>query len=177
MRVADLMSRKLISVAPGDSVEVVVQMLRQRGIRHLVVLKEGRLVGIISDRDIKRALDPETTKTKKMLSVGGLFFLLEPILVREIMTRNPITIEPWVHAQDAALLMVTEGFGALPVEEDGRVVGIITETDLLRYFAHTDPNADKPAPAATAPPPVSAPAPSTSRKPAPRKSRPRASSG
>ncbi len=134
MRVADLMTRTLITVRPEDSVEMAVKLLRQRGVRHLLVLNNSRLVGIISDRDIKRALDPERTK-KKLLGIGGLYFLLEPILVREIMTPDPITIRPDVSAQEAAGVMVAERFGALPVVRGNELVGIITETDLLRYFA------------------------------------------
>jgi acetoin utilization protein AcuB len=134
MKVADLMTRKLITVAPDDSVEAAVKLLRRRGIRHLLVMKKGRLVGIVSDRDLKRAMDPGRTR-KKLLGIGGLYFLLEPILVREIMTPDPVTVGPDLSAQEAAGLMVSERFGALPVEKDGTTVGIVTETDLLRYFA------------------------------------------
>ena len=116
------MTRKLITVGPLDSVEGAVRLLRQRGVRHLLVLREGRLVGILSDRDIKRAMDPGKPK-KKLLNIGGLFFLLEPILVREIMTPDPITIGPDTTAQQAAAIMVVERFGALPVERKGRSSG------------------------------------------------------
>jgi acetoin utilization protein AcuB len=134
MKVADLMTRSLITVRPDDSVEVAVRLLRQRGVRHLLVLKNARLVGVISDRDIKRALDPERTH-KKLLGIGGLYFLLEPILVREIMTADVVTIRPEATAQEAASVLVKERFGALPVVRGNELVGIITETDLLRYFA------------------------------------------
>ena len=133
MLVSDLMTKDLIRIGPDDSVEVAVDLLRRRGVRHLLVMKKDRLVGIISDRDIKRALDPRKTR-KKLLGIGGLYFLLEPILVREIMTPDPITIEPDLPAHEAAAIMVAERFGALPVVEDGETVGIITETDLLRYL-------------------------------------------
>jgi acetoin utilization protein AcuB len=128
------MTRDLIMVAPEDSVEVAVDLLRRRGVRHLLVAKNDRLVGIVSDRDIKRALDPRKTR-KKLMGIGGLYFLLEPILVREIMTPDPVTVAPSLSAQDAALIMVAERFGALPVVQKGVTVGIVTETDLLRYFA------------------------------------------
>jgi acetoin utilization protein AcuB len=143
MKVSDLMTRALITIRPDDSVEVAVQLLRQRGVRHLLVLKNARLVGIISDRDIKRALDPERTR-KKLLGIGGLYFLLEPIFVHEIMTPNPVTIQPNVPIQEAASVMVAERFGALPVVRGNELVGIITETDLLRYFAKAA-SGDKPA--------------------------------
>jgi len=136
MKVADLMSRKLIAVAPDDTVEVAVQLLRRRGVRHLLVMKKDRLVGILSDRDIKRAMDPGRTK-KKLMGIGGLYFLLEPILVHEIMTRDPVTVDPDLSAREAAQIMIAERFGALPVEDKGKTVGIVTETDLLRCFAQS----------------------------------------
>lgn len=135
MKIADLMSTKLYTVGPDDSVEGAVRHLQQRGVRHLLVLDGHDLVGILSDRDLKRALDPTKSKRKKLLNLGGLFFLLEPILVREIMTRNPIAIGPDAHAQEAAAIMVKNRFGALPVVKGSKLIGIVTETDLLRYFA------------------------------------------
>ena len=135
MKVSKLMSRKLITVSPEDSVERAVQLLRQRGVRHLLVLRNGRLVGIVSDRDLKRALDPARSKKKKLLNLGGLFFLLEPFVIQEIMTRDVVSIDPEATAQMAASLMVEMKFGALPVARNGKLLGIITETDLLRYFS------------------------------------------
>ncbi|MBI3466195.1 MAG: CBS domain-containing protein [Planctomycetes bacterium] len=137
MNVAEIMHRDLITVAPQDSVEEAVKLLRRRGVRHLLVMKNNRLVGIISDRDIKRAMDPRQTK-KKLMGIGGLYFLLEPILVEEIMTPNPMTVGPSTSASHAAYIMVERRFGALPVLDNGRTVGIVTETDLLRYFAEKE---------------------------------------
>src|SRR5262249_32266599 len=135
MKVAELMNTKLYTVSPDDSVEGAVRKLQERGVRHLLVLANNELVGIISDRDLKRAMEPTKRKRRKMLNLGGLFFLLEPILVREIMTKNPMTIEPEVTAQEAATIMVTHRFGALPVVRKGKLLGIVTESDLLRCFA------------------------------------------
>jgi acetoin utilization protein AcuB len=135
MKVADLMTTKLLTVSPEDSVEGAVRLLQQRGVRHLLVLDGKELVGILSDRDLKRALDPQKSKRKKLLNLGGLFFLLEPILVREIMTKDPMSVEANASAQEAAALMVAKRFGALPVVKGSKLVGIVTETDLLRYFA------------------------------------------
>jgi acetoin utilization protein AcuB len=147
MNVAELMTRKLITVAPEESVEVAVKLLRQRGVRHLLVMEKANLVGIVSDRDLKRAMDPHKTR-KRLLGIGGLFFLLEPILIREIMTPDPVTVAPGLSAQEAAAIMVAERFGALPVEEEGETVGIVTETDLLRHFAKSGasqpPQGDRP---------------------------------
>lgn len=135
MKVAELMNTKLYMVGPDDSVEGAVRLLQQRGVRHLLVLDNGELVGILSDRDIKRALDPTKSKRKKMLNLGGLFFLLEPFVIREIMTKEPTTIGPDATAQEAAAVMLANRFGALPVVRDDKLIGIVTETDLLRCFA------------------------------------------
>jgi acetoin utilization protein AcuB len=133
------MTRKLITVSVNDSVETAVQLLRQRGVRHLLVLDRRRLVGIVSDRDIKRALDHRQTK-KKVMNLGGLYFLLEPFLVQEIMTRKVVSVEPDASAQEAASIMVDNRFGALPVVKNDKLIGIITETDLLRHFAKSNPD-------------------------------------
>jgi acetoin utilization protein AcuB len=138
MKVSKLMSRKLITVSPDDSVERAIQLLRQRGVRHLLVLKDGRLVGIVSDRDFKRALDSANAKRKKLLNLGGIFFLLEPFTISEIMTRDVVSIDPNATVQIATSLMVEMKFGALPVVKNDKLLGIITETDLLKYFAKTD---------------------------------------
>lgn len=138
--VADLMSRELISVAPDDTVDRVVQLIHYRGVRHVLVVDAGELAGIISDRDIKRALDPQRGKKKKVMNLGGLFFLLEPFTVREIMSPSVVSIAPDATVQAAAKTMVAEKIGALPVLEDGKLVGIITETDLLRYLATSGPS-------------------------------------
>jgi acetoin utilization protein AcuB len=137
MKIADLMTTKLHTVSPEDSVEGAVRLLQQRGVRHLLVLDGNELVGILSDRDLKRALDPQKRGRKKLLNLGGLFFLLEPILVREIMTKDPTSIAPDKTAQEAASLMVSKKFGALPVVKGNKLVGIVTESDLLRFFAAT----------------------------------------
>jgi acetoin utilization protein AcuB len=139
VKVSELMTRKLITVAPDDSVEKAVQLFRQRGVRHLLVLEGERLVGILSDRDLMRAMEPLRANGRKLLNVGGLFFLLEPFEVREIMSRDVIVVGPELSVQDAAAFMVTSRFGALPVVANDEVVGIITETDLLRCFAKPAP--------------------------------------
>src|SRR5438093_9823413 len=141
MQVSALMNHELIFVAPDDSVEEAVKLLRRSGVRHLLVMSKNRLLGIISDRDIKRALDPRQTK-KKLMDIGGLYFLMEPILVEEIMTADPITIPPTTSVNQAAYIMVERRFGALPVVENGKTVGIVTETDLLRHFAEEGPKTE-----------------------------------
>lgn len=139
MKVSELMTRKLITVRPLESIEGVIELLQGRGVRHILVMDKTALVGIISDRDLKRAMDPTKTK-KNVMSIGGLYFLMEPVVAEEIMTTHPVTIGTAANAKAAARVMVQHRFGALPVVEEGHVVGVITETDLLEYFAESDPN-------------------------------------
>jgi acetoin utilization protein AcuB len=137
MKVSELMTRKLITVRPLESVEGVIELLQGRGVRHLLVMDKKELVGIISDRDLKRAMDPSKTQ-KNVMAIGGMYFLMEPVVAEEIMTSHPVTIGAEANAKAAAKVMVKHRFGALPVVDDGHVVGVITETDLLRYFADSE---------------------------------------
>jgi acetoin utilization protein AcuB len=115
--------------------EIVVadarRMMLERRIRHLLVTDGGRLVGIVTDRDIRLNLPSPATS----LSVWELNYLLGRMTVGSIMTTTVITVEPERDAVAAARLMLDHKIGALPVVEDGTVVGIVTETDILRAFA------------------------------------------
>jgi acetoin utilization protein AcuB len=124
------MQREVVTIQPWTTLPQAIRLTRERGIRHLPVVHEGRLTGIVSDRDLKRAMaSPATT-----LEVHELHYLLERVTVDQFMTPVVITIPPLSPVEDAAQIMVTEKISALPVVEHGRLVGIITETDLLRLF-------------------------------------------
>ena len=130
MRVKDLMSGPPITIAPDTPVLEARRVMQTRAVRHLLVLEHGRLVGIVTDRDIRLNMpSPATT-----LSVGEINYLLARLTVREVMTTSVIVVEPDRSAQDAATLLVTEKIGALPVVDGERLVGIVTETDFLRAF-------------------------------------------
>jgi acetoin utilization protein AcuB len=130
MLVRDVMETKLFTVTPETTLPEALRLTAQRGIRHLPVLDGDRLVGILSDRDLKRAMASPATS----LEVHELRYLLENLRVSAIMTRTVITIAPMFPIEDAARLMVMEKIGALPVTEGTRLVGIVTETDILRLF-------------------------------------------
>jgi nucleotide-binding universal stress UspA family protein/predicted transcriptional regulator len=107
--------------------------MRHRRIRHLPVVEGGRLAGIITDRDVRTTLSSPAT----ILAVGEIRYLLDRLLVERVMTRSVITIGPEASIGDAVGLILSHRIGALPVIEDDRLVGILTETDLLRAFATT----------------------------------------
>jgi len=130
MRVKDLINGPPITIAPDTPVLEARRVMQARAIRHLLVVEHDRLVGIVTDRDIRLNMpSPATT-----LSVWEVNYLLARLTVREVMTTSVIVVEPDRSAQDAATLLVTEKIGALPVVDGERLVGIVTETDFLRAF-------------------------------------------
>lgn len=131
MKIGELMTANLITARPATPIlEARALMLRSR-IRHLPVTEDdGRLVGIVTDRDIRLNLPSQATS----LSVWEINHLLTKLTVGEVMTRAVITVGPQREARDAAVLMLGHAVGALPVMDGGRLVGIVTEADILRGF-------------------------------------------
>ncbi len=131
MRISEWMTTVPITVSPATPVSEARELMHRKQIRHLLVLEGERLVGIITDRDIKLNLPSPATS----LSVWEVNYLLTRLTVGEVMTKHVITTGPERPVAEAVRLMLVHKIGALPVTEEGRVVGIITETDLLRAFA------------------------------------------
>ena len=103
-------------------------VLKDKKIRHLPVLDHGRLIGVISDRDLKEAAPSGATT----LDVYELNYLLTKMKVRDLIKKDPVTVKPTNSVEKAALLMHDNKIGCLPVVDDaGTLVGVITETDLL----------------------------------------------
>ncbi|MBI2000716.1 MAG: CBS domain-containing protein [candidate division NC10 bacterium] len=130
MLVEKRMKRDPVTLGPEDSFRHAMTLIRQKGIRHLPVVERGRLVGIVTDRDIRQASPSPATS----LEVHELHYLLEKIKIREIMTRKVYTVTPDSPIEEAARLMLQHKIGGLPVLQDGDLVGIITETDILAAF-------------------------------------------
>ena len=120
-----------ITVNPRTPVSEARELMHRKRIRHLLVLEEERMEGIITDRDIRLTLPSPATS----LSVWEVNYLLTRLTVGEVMTKHVITTGPDLPVAEAVRLMLVHKIGALPVTEEGRLVGIITETDLLRAFA------------------------------------------
>ena len=133
MRVREWMSLLPTTVGPETSVSEARELMRRKVIRHLLVTEGERLVGIITDRDIRLNLPSPATS----LSVWEINYLLTKLTVGEVMTKAVITVDPERPIEDAARLILEHRIGALPVVEDARLVGILTETDLLRAFVHS----------------------------------------
>lgn len=134
MTIRELMTGGLVTVHRETSVQDARDLMARKRIRHLLVTEPGgALIGILTDRDIRLALPSRATT----LSVREINHLLTRLTVEEVMTRSVITIGPDHAARHAAQLMLEHRIGALPVLDDGHLIGIITETDIVRAFVGT----------------------------------------
>ena len=128
MEVRACMTRKVVRIGPRDTVNQARDAMHEHRIRHLPVCDDGRLVGVVSERDTRGFQRRETGTT-----ASGM-----PLMVAQIMNPSIVTIEPSAAVREAATLMVRHQIGALPVTEDGELVGIISETDILKLVAGSD---------------------------------------
>ncbi|MFS8534119.1 MAG: CBS domain-containing protein [Limnochordales bacterium] len=128
MKVRDVYTRGAITVTPRTSIAEARRLMEQHKIRRLPVVDGDRLVGIVTQTDLLRA----TPSVATSLSVWEINYLLDKVRVEEIMTRNVVTVAPDTDLAEVAQLMIDRKVGGLPVVEDGRVVGVITESDVFR---------------------------------------------
>jgi acetoin utilization protein AcuB len=124
------MTRDVITVAPHEKITDAFELMQRRGIRHLPVIEDGELKGLVTDRDIRLALIPSplSTPEDRMYHLGALE------RVDEIMTTDLITVAPATTIEEAAKLMAKYKIGAVPVVGREKLVGILTETDILCVF-------------------------------------------
>lgn len=128
--VADIMTPNPVSVTPRNAIRTAINLMREGGYRRLPVVDRGRLVGIITDRDLRRAANSPFVVREQWYDN----FILDHIEVGSCMTPNPLTIEPSATIVEAARTMRNHKIGGLPVVIDGQLAGIITETDLLDFL-------------------------------------------
>jgi acetoin utilization protein AcuB len=144
MRVREAMSANPITIDPEAPVGTAIAVMRERRLRHLPVVDgRGRLLGIVTDRDLRSAtLGPAVSEYGDPADAGRLRTLgarLDDVQVREVMTWAALTIGPERPVAQAAAVMSEARVGALPVVEAGRLIGILTEHDVLRALATTLP--------------------------------------
>lgn len=130
LTVGDYMSVDPVTVAPQDSLRRVIELLRRRDIRAVPVVEDGKLVGIVTDRDVRQVApayplfrdDDEIRRYTENLTVTAA------------MSADPMTVSPLTPLVEAAKILETYRISSLPVVEGFRVVGILSVTDLLRVF-------------------------------------------
>lgn len=131
MLVENWMNRNVVTADAGDSMLDAMKILKERNIRHLPVLKKGKLVGIVTDRDLKKASPSDATT----LEAHELLYLTAKMKVEEIMTRNPVTVPSDYTVEEAAEILLNRRISGLPVvDKEGNVVGTITQTDIFKVL-------------------------------------------
>jgi len=127
MKVADIMTDHVETLDPDDDIDLASMIMRLDRLRHLPVVQDGRLLGIISDRDILKAQQSSLSGASK--EEARRFNMR--IKARDIMTKKVETVAPESSALEAAEILRERGYGCLPVMKDGVVIGIVTPTDFL----------------------------------------------
>lgn len=131
MLVGERMTPRPITVNEDTSLPEALELMRREKIRRLPVLdKRGKLVGIVTELDLLRA-SPSSATT---LSIYEIPYLLSKVKMRDIMSREVITVTEETPIEEAARIMADNKIGGLPVMRDGKLVGIITETDIFKLM-------------------------------------------
>ena len=131
MPVQDWMSKDLVTVEQDTSIMKASKVMKQNNIQHLPVLKKGRLVGIVSDRDLKEATPSKATT----LDIHEMYYLLDTIAVKSLMPKRLYSIAPGDTVEKAAAVMLNHHISALlVVDAKGALAGIITKGDIFRAF-------------------------------------------
>lgn len=128
MRIIEIMTSRIATIEMDDMLDMVRELFMAAPFHHLLVVEEDRLVGVISDKDLYRALSPyigslsENQRDRDTLQRR----------VHQIMHRELVTVNPQMPVDEACLLLLNTGVSCLPVLDNGRLVGIVTWRDLLR---------------------------------------------
>ncbi|MDD5447592.1 MAG: CBS domain-containing protein [Actinomycetota bacterium] len=130
MKVKDWMTEEVITLSPADPIRRAAELMDEKRLRRFPVIEKGRLVGIVTDRDFRNATASSVVLTEKRYHD----FLLDSIRVESIMTPNPRAISPEADLAEAARIILEMKVGGLPVVSGEKLVGIITETDLIKVL-------------------------------------------
>jgi CBS domain-containing protein len=127
--VREIMMGSPVTLKPEDTLDLANDVISLGRIRHIPVLTDGRLVGLLSERDLIGAAANQIFGLKQKSKSA----LLKTVLIKHIMKKKVITVTPDTAIKDAAHLMASKKIGCVPVMADGSLVGLLTTTDILRY--------------------------------------------
>jgi len=127
--VREIMMGSPVTLKPGDTLDLANDVISLGRIRHIPVLDDGRLVGLLSERDLIGAAANQIFGLKQKSKSA----LLKTVLIKDVMKKKVITVTPNMNIKDAAHLMATKKIGCVPVVTEGALVGLLTTTDILRY--------------------------------------------
>jgi CBS domain-containing membrane protein len=127
--VRDIMMSSPVTLKPDDTLDLANDVITLGRIRHLPIVDDGKLVGIISERDLMGAATKQIFGLKQTRQSA----LLKSVAVKDVMKKRVITVEPAADITEAAHLMAEKKIGCLPVVSTGVLIGLVTTTDILRY--------------------------------------------
>lgn len=130
MYVRQFMTSQVFTVTPDESIADTMALMREKKINSLPVVDKGKVVGFVTDGDL-REVSPSPATT---LSIFELNYLIAKTPIREVAIKEVVTCHPDTKIEDAALLMRDHNIGGLPVLDEGKLVGIITGSDILDSF-------------------------------------------
>jgi CBS domain-containing protein len=131
MKVRELMTTDVATIGRNDELTIGDDIMKMKRLRHLPVVEEGRLVGMLTQRDLFHAALSTALDFGEKAQKG----FLKTVVVKEVMTDEVLTIDPGADVKEAARLLIEHKIGCLPVVENGKLVGLVTVTDLLRVVA------------------------------------------
>ncbi len=133
MLIKDWMATAVLTVDANTSVMRATRIMKENNIRRLPVLSQGRLVGVVTDRDLKEA-SPSSTSD---IDIHEMYYLLSEMKIKDVMTDKCITLNQEDSLEKAAMVMLKEKIsGIMILDDDGNLVGLLSETDILRGFIH-----------------------------------------
>ena len=131
MLVKNWMSKGVITVDVDDSMSDATRIIKENNISMLPVMKKGKLVGVVTDRDLKRASASDASS----LEIHELLYLLSKIKVKEIMSKDPVTVPPDFTVEETAEILMKNKISSVPVvDKGGQVVGVITQNDIFKVL-------------------------------------------
>jgi acetoin utilization protein AcuB len=133
MLIQDWMAKDVLTVDENTSLMRATRVMKENSIRKLPVVSHGKLIGIITDRDVKDASPSKTTS----LDIHELYYLLSEMKVNDVMSKAPITMKRTDSLEMAAMVLLSEKISGIPVVDDsGHLCGLLSESDVLKGFIH-----------------------------------------
>jgi CBS domain-containing protein len=129
--VRDIMQEKIVTISAGESLSTVEDIMRLGRVRHMPVVSSGRLVGVVSERDLLRS-SLSSLSSHRSAERKAFLYAIE---IGRVMSQPPIVISPDATIRRAAQVMAENKIGCLPVVKSEELIGIVTETDVLRWVA------------------------------------------
>lgn len=129
--VGEIMTREIITLKRSDSLKFGKDIMTQKRVRHFPVVEDGKVVGVVSQRDLFRASLASTLRYEEKIEKA----FLDNLSIRGVTNESPVTVSPDTAITEAARLMVDKKIGCLPVVEHEKLVGLVTETDFLIVLA------------------------------------------